>query len=72
MRMHSTHESLPSLTRRVRCLYVGMGDEPVGRPSTKGLSGVGRKSVILARSEGRVRIDWRMSAADLGASPVSP
>lgn len=40
-------ESLPALTRVMRCLYVGMGEEPVGRPSTKGRSAVGAKSVIL-------------------------
>ena len=28
-------------------LYVGMGDDPVGRPKTKGFSGVGAKSLIL-------------------------
>ena len=28
-------------------MYVGIGDEPVGRPSTNGFSGVGRKSLIL-------------------------
>ena len=43
-----THESLPALTSRMRCLYVGIGDEPVGRPRTNGFSGVGLKSFILS------------------------
>ena len=42
-----TYESLPSFTSEIRCLYVGIGDEPVGRPSTKGFSAVGLKSFIL-------------------------
>jgi hypothetical protein len=42
-----THESFPSFTRRMRYLYVGIGEEPVGKPSTKGFSGVGWKLLIL-------------------------
>ena len=40
------HESLPSLTILIRALYVGIGDEPVGSPSTKGLFAVGLNSFI--------------------------
>ena len=39
--------SFPDLTREIKCLYVGMGDEPVGRPRTKGFSGVGPNSLML-------------------------
>jgi len=31
----------------MRVMYVGIGDDPVGRPRTKGLVGVGAKSLIL-------------------------
>jgi hypothetical protein len=44
----STHESFPSFTILISALYVGMGDDPVGRPRTKGLDAVGAKSPILA------------------------
>ena len=44
-------ESLPALTSLMRCLYVGMGDEPVGRPSTNGRSWLGLKSLMLCRYE---------------------
>ena len=47
-RQQYTHESFPALTRPIRCLYVGIGDEPVGRPRTNGFSGVGLKSFILS------------------------
>ena len=42
-----THESLPAFTSPMRCLYVGIGEEPVGRPSTNGFPAVGLKSRIL-------------------------
>lgn len=42
-----THESFPSFTSAMSALYVGIGDDPVGRPSTKGFSAVGAKSLIL-------------------------
>ena len=35
------NESSPALTIATRCLYVGIGVEPVGRPSTKGFEAVG-------------------------------
>ena len=44
-----THESFPSFTSLIRALYVGIGVEPVGRPSTNGLSAVGLKLLILSR-----------------------
>jgi hypothetical protein len=42
------HDSFPSLTSLIKVLYVGIGDDPVGRPRTKGFSGVGAKALILA------------------------
>jgi hypothetical protein len=41
----------------MRALYVGIGDEPVGRPRTKGFSAVGLKSLIL---------DWHVSKVKEG------
>ena len=41
------YETLPAFTSLMSALYVGMGDDPVGRPSTNGFSGVGSKSLIL-------------------------
>lgn len=46
-RLGGTYESLPSLTSLIKALYVEIGEEPVGRPSTKGFSAVGLKSLIL-------------------------
>lgn len=43
----AAHESFPSLTSLIRALYVGIGDEPVGKPSTNGFEAVGLKSLML-------------------------
>ena len=43
----STDESFPAFTSAISALYVGIGDEPVGRPSTNGFSGVGPKFLML-------------------------
>ena len=43
-------ESSPALTIATRCWYVGMGVEPVGRPSTKGLSAVGANARMRSRT----------------------
>lgn len=45
--VNATHVSFSSLTSLIRALYVGIGDEPVGSPSTKGFSAVGAKSLML-------------------------
>jgi len=42
-----THDNFPSFTILIKALYVGTGEEPVGNPRTKGLSGVGANSLIL-------------------------
>ena len=41
-----------------------MGDEPVGRPSTNGFSGVGAKSLILAQGQAgsRMWLNWGVYA----------
>lgn len=44
------HDNLPSLTILIRALYVGIGEDPVGNPSTKGFSAVGLNSLILVKS----------------------
>ena len=54
--------------RLMRCLYVGIGDEPVGRPSTNGFSGVGLKSFILKASG--ESISFRQSARGLAEPNV--
>ena len=38
---------------------MGIGDDPVGRPSTKGFSGVGLKSLILYASFPGPLRSWR-------------
>lgn len=50
----ATHDSFPSFTSLISDLYVGIGEEPVGRPRTNGLSGVGSKSLILCRYKHRI------------------
>ena len=45
-----TDERFPSLTNSMSFLYVGIGDEPVGRPRTNGLLAVGAKSFMLQRT----------------------
>jgi hypothetical protein len=44
---YKTHESFPSFTSLIKALYVGIGDDPVGKPRTNGLFSVGAKSLIL-------------------------
>ena len=50
------HESFPSFTSLMRCLYVGIGDDPVGSPRTKGFSGVGLKSLILDKCQSKTSV----------------
>jgi hypothetical protein len=42
-----TYDSFPALTSLMSALYVGIGELPVGKPSTNGVSAVGLKSLIL-------------------------
>lgn len=42
-----TYDIFFSFTKDMRALYVGIGEEPVGSPSTNGLDGVGANSLIL-------------------------
>ena len=41
-------EISPALYFSTRILYILTGEEPVGRPRTKGCSGVGAKALILS------------------------
>lgn len=45
----TTHESSPAFTSLISALYVGMGEDPVGKPRTKGFDGVGSNRLILCR-----------------------
>ena len=42
-------DSFPALWNCTRYAYIFSGDEPVGKPSTKGRSGVGAKAVMRSR-----------------------
>jgi len=46
--IYETYESFPCFTNSTSALYVGIGEEPVGKPRTKGFSGVGANSLMLS------------------------
>lgn len=49
IRTTTTYESSPALCSLIKAWYVGMGEDPVGKPRTKGFSAVGSNSLILIR-----------------------
>jgi hypothetical protein len=60
----NTYDSFFSFTKAIRALYVGIGDEPVGSPKTKGRVGVGANSLILqefGRSKSRHKVQLRLN-----------